>query len=146
MTFISATIVFLWGAGSLFLVAVKTSTVKSIFLKKPSIIIGESLILPTIAGIIANSTKNINDIFSQTFVWPILGASFLLTMVSASRNKQLHQLWIPHLAFYWFMLFIVLVHLSKFDFDLSWWLVLIGALLHQSLGILFPKKFPEVKK
>src|SRR3990167_7454787 len=131
MTFISATIVFLWGAGSLFLVAVKTSTVKSIFLKKPSIIIGDFLILPTIAGTIANSTKNLDGFFSSLSMWAILFTSFLLTMISAFRNKLTHPLWIPHLAFYWFMLFIILAFLLRLNLNLSWWLVLIGAIIHQ---------------
>ena len=146
MSLLIAALTLVWGVGSLFLVAVKTSTVKSIFLKKPSIIIGDFLILPTIAGTIANSTKNLDDLFSHTFVWFILSASFLLTMISAFRNKLTHPLWIPHLAFYWFMTFIILAFLLRLNLNLSWWLVLIGAIIHQSLGILFPKKFPEVKK
>src|SRR3989344_9220885 len=133
MSLLIAALTLVWGVGSLFLVAVKTSTIKTIFLKKPSIIIGDFLILPTIAGTIANSTKNLDDLFSHTFVWFILSASFLLTMISAFRNKLTHPLWIPHLVFYWFMAFIILAHLSKLDFNLSWWLVLIGAVFHQYL-------------
>lgn len=54
MTFLFVAITFFWGAGSLLMIAVKTDSIKTVFLKKPSIIIGDFFILPTIAGIIGN--------------------------------------------------------------------------------------------
>lgn len=145
MIFLFTALTFFWGALSLLLVTIKTSSVKTIFLKKPSIIIGDFFILPAIAGIIASSAKNFEGFFFSLSTLVLLFTSLFLTLISTFRNKLTHPIWIPHLAFYWFMTFIILTRLSRFDLDLSWWLVLIGAVFHQSLGILFPKKFPEVK-
>jgi len=145
MTFLFVAVTFLWGVSSLLVVAIQTRSVKTIFLKKPSILIGDFFILPTISGIIGNSTKNIEDLFVNSSTWLILLLSLTLTFISAFRNRLTHPLWMPHLLFYWFMAFIILAFLLRFEFNLSWWLALIGIILHQSLGILFPKKFPSIK-
>ncbi len=145
MIFLFVAVAFLWGVLSLLIVAIKTNSVKTIFLKKPSIIIGDFFILPSIAGIIVSSTRNLDGFFSGLSTWVILLTSLFLTLISTFRNKLTHPLWIPHLAFYWFMTFIILDFLLKLDLNLSWWLVLTGAIFHQSLGILVPKQFPKVK-
>lgn len=145
MTFLFIFLTFFWGVGSLFLVAVKTNSVKTVFLKTPSILIGDFFILPAIAGIIGNSAENLDNIFTSISTLLILLISFCLTIISTLRNRLIHTSWIPHLMFYWFMTFIILLFLSKFALNLSWWLVLIGAIVHQSLGILFHKKFPHIK-
>ena len=143
MTIQLIALTFLWGVGSLFLVAVKTNSLKSVFLKNPSIVTGDFFVLPAVAGIIGNSINSFADLFAGFSVLLILLVSLLLMIVSALRNKLVHTLWIPHLLFYWFMAFIILSYLSKFQFDTLWWFVLIGAIFHQSLGILFPKKFSD---
>lgn len=138
---------FLWGVGSLFLVASKTGSVKTVLLKKPSITVGDFFILPIISGIIGNYywQTGINNIFAGFQGWLILTISILLTIISAIRFQLLHPLWLPHLLFYTFMAFTIISFLSKFDLTtLSWWFVLTGTVVHQSLGILFPKKFPDI--
>ena len=148
MTILTIILTFIWGVSSLFLVAIRTNSVKTILLKKPSIIIGDFFILPTIAGIIATHYQqvSIGNLFLDVSVWLILIISLLLAIFSAMRFGLLHPLWIPHLLFYWFMAFIILIFLSTFEISPSWWLVLTGIIIHQLLGILFPKKFPKIDK
>ena len=149
MIFLIILLTFFWGLGSLYLVAIRTKSLKSVFLKKPSILIGDFFIVPTVAGIIGNYylDKGIDNLYSDTLAWLILIISLILTLISVVRFKLLHPLWLPHIVFYWFMTFIILLFLSNLELNtLSWWLVLIGTITHQSLGILFPKKFPEVRK
>ena len=149
MIFLTAALLtFLWGVGSLFLVAIRTNSVKTILLKKPSIIIGDFFILPAIAGIIANyyQQTGIDNLFTSFHGWLILGISIILTIISAAKSQLLHPLWIPHLLFYAFMAFIILSFLSNFQLTtFSWWLVFVGIITHQLLGILFPKKFPKIE-
>lgn len=147
MIFLFIFLTFFWGTGSLFLVAVKTKSVKTVFLKKPSIIMGDFFILPVVAGIIGNYywQTGINNLFAGFQGWLILTISILLTIISAIRFQLLHPLWLPHLLFYTFMAFTIISFLSKFELTtLSWWFVLTGAVVHQFLGILFPKKFPDI--
>ena len=149
MTILTIVLTFFWGVSSLFLVAIRTNSVKTILLKKPSITIGDFFILPTIAGIIATHYQqvSIGNLFLDVSVWLILIISLLLVVISAVRFKLLHPLWLPHIVFYWFMTFIILLFLSNLKLNtLSWWLVLIGTITHQSLGVLFPKKFPKIDK
>lgn len=149
MTYFLTALTFLWGVGSLFLVAVKTNSIKTVLLKKPSIIIGDFFILPTIAGIIGNyyEHKGFESLFSNVLTWPILIISLALAVISFVRFRLLHPLWIPHFLFYWFMAFLIVLFISTLELTtLSWWLVLIGAITHGLLGILFPKKFPEIDK
>lgn len=134
MNFAFAGLIFFWGAGSLFLVALKTKAVRSVFLKKPSIL----------RGIIGSSYQEKGlEINFATLSTSVI--SFTLAVISALRNKLTHPLWIPYLLFYGFMAFIILSFLITLKFNLSWLLVLIGIIIHQALGILFPKKFPEIK-
>lgn len=148
MTFLFVAITFFWGAGSLLMIAVKTTSIKTVFLKKPSIIIGDFFILPTIAGIIGNyyEQKGFEGLFSNALTWLILVIGFILAITSAIRFGLLHPLWSPHILFYWFMATLILLFLSTLELtSVAWWLVLIGIITHQALGILFPKKFPEIK-
>ena len=145
MNLIFAALVFFWGVGSLLLIAIKTKSIKTMLLKKPSIIIGDFFILPLIGGLIGTSYQE-KGLEANFFTWLALIVSFTLTVISALRNKLTHPLWIPHLVFYWFMAFIILNYLSSFKFNVSWWLVLAGAIFHQSSGIMFPKKFPQIGK
>ena len=140
---------FLWGTGSLFLVAVKTGSLKTVFFKKPSIILGDFLILPIIGGLIVNILVKretaLFDLSSVVFYLSIV-VGLLLAVFSAIRNQQLSYLWLPHILFYWLMAFFILYFLIvSFDLTLiAWWIVLIGVFVHQSLGIIYPKKFPRV--
>lgn len=119
MIIIAAILILIWGAGSLYLVAVKTNSIKSVFLKKPSIIVSDFLILPIIGGLIIHSFqssgKNLSDLLAPATTFVLLVASLTLAAISAIRNKLL-----------------------------SWWTILVGILFHQTLGILFPKRFPKI--
>src|SRR3990172_4644588 len=147
MTILTIVLTFFWGVGSLFLVAIKTNSVKTILLRKPSILIGDFFILPIVAGIIANyyQQNNISYLFAGFQSWLVLTIAIILTIISAAKSQLLHPLWIPHLLFYAFMAFIILSFLSNFQLTtFSWWLVFVGIITHQLLGILFPKKFPKI--
>jgi len=148
MTILTIVLTFFWGVGSLFLVAIKTNSVKTILLRKPSILIGDFFILPIVAGIIANyyQQNNISYLFAGFQSWLVLTIAIILTIISAAKSQLLHPLWIPHLLFYAFMAFIILSFLSNFQLTtFSWWLVFVGIITHQLLGILFPKKFPKIE-
>ena len=148
MTILTIVLTFFWGVGSLFLVAIKTNSVKTILLRKPSILIGDFFILPIVAGIIANyyQQNNISYLFAGFQSWLVLTIAIILTIISAAKSQLLHPLWIPHLLFYAFMAFIILSFLSNFQLTtFSWWLVFVGIITHQLLGMLFPKKFPKIK-
>ena len=148
MTILTIVLTFFWGVGSLFLVAIKTNSVKTILLRKPSILIGDFFILPIVAGIIANyyQQNNISYLFAGFQSWLVLTIAIILTIISAAKSELLHPLWIPHLLFYAFMAFIILSFLSNFQLTtFSWWLVFVGIITHQLLGILFPKKFPKIE-
>lgn len=149
MGIITAIIVIVWGIGSLFFVAVKTKSVRTVFLKKPSIFAGDFLILPIISGLIVNSFGKrgiaIVDLSSAMFYLSIM-VGLVLAAFSAIRNQQINFLWLPHVLFYWFMASLVFYFLVV-SFDLKsavWWLVLIGILIHQTLGVIYLKKFPEL--
>ena len=144
---LAAVATFVWGSGSLLLVAIKTNSVKSVFLKKPSIIIGDFFILPIISVFIVGTFDGqLTGIISgQITFWAAL-FSFIATAISAFRNQLISLWWLPHLLFYWFFGFLFLSFLArKFDLDsVVWWLVLSGILTHQLLGVIFPKKFPKI--
>lgn len=151
MGYFAALIIFIWGAGSLYLVAVKTDSVKSVFLKRPSIIIGDFFIIPLVGGYIINyfysTGKALNEVFSPMFLVVIGLVAIALAIISAVRFKTLGALYYPHGLFYAFISFLILLFLiGRFDLkSYAWWFVLVGISTHLLLGYLYPKKFPEIK-
>lgn len=146
--FLVAVIIFVWGVGSLLLVAFKTDSFKSVFLKTPSIIVGDVFILPLIGALIGSAWHDSNPNFLSGHVtYILLFLALLLAALSAIRNQLLNPWWLPHIFFYWFLAFVVLLFLATaFDArSMLWWLVLVGILIHQLLGIVYPKKFPKIK-
>ena len=145
---IGAFMVFVWGVGSLFLVAIKTNTVKSVFLKSPSILIGDFFILPFIGGLIINSLEKEKLVFSFSNPLSLLSLflAVALTLISAWRNQLVNILWIPHLVFYFTMAFLILSFLLiNFGKDyITWWIVLSGVAIHQTLGVIYKKNFPKI--
>ena len=150
MAIFMAVIIFVWGVGSLYLVALRTKAVRSVFLSKPSIVLGDFLILPFLGGLIAYAYESSGQIPQELFLPGLAVAvgliGLVLMVISAVRNKLVNFWWSPHLLFYWFMSFWVLYYLVK-DFNLRsllWWVVVSGISIHQLLGIIFPKKFPKI--
>ena len=146
----AALIVFVWGAGSLLLVAIRTNSVKSVFFKKPSIIIGDFFILPVVGGLIVYDIqlmeKGFWEVLTSFSTYLLLIVSLILTGISAYRNQLLSVWWVPHLFFYYFMVFTVLYFLTV-AYNLKsviWWSVFAGIIFHQVLGIVYYKKFPRL--
>lgn len=135
----------------MYLVAVKTNSVKSIFLKKPSIVIGDFLILPTIVGLIAyyyqNREYSLADIFSPAWVVVAVIIGFLQVSFSAIKSHLFNTWWLSRLLSQWVVAAIIVYFLIT-NFKLAsafWWIVLIGVIAHKVLGIVYPKEFPEIR-
>src|SRR3989344_170049 len=143
---IGALIIFVWGVGSLLLIAIKTNSLKSIFFKNPSILVGDFLLIPLIGGLITSSLKKDSEFLSNPFLLISLISAGILTLASAWRNQLVNILWITHLAFYFTMAFLILSFLLiNFGKDyITWWIVLSGVAIHQTLGVIYKKSFPKI--
>lgn len=155
-------IILIWGWGNLFILAVKTKTLKT-FLVNPGFMIGDLIILPAVGFLVVYS-------FQQITVWEIImrvkwfylitiaAASLALSLFSGFRTflkktAPLHPLILPHFFFYWFMAFIlinfffmgflqILFRGWSFLSSVIYATVVIGVLTHLSLPEIFgPKKF-----
>ena len=150
--FLLATIfIFLFDVGTSLPVVIKTKALKFVYLKKPSILLGDFLIIPLVGGYIIDYFYSrrgaLNELFSPIFLIGIGIASVALAVFSSVRFKTLSPWYYPHGIFYVFMAFLVLLFLiGKFDLtSLDWWLVFIGIWTHLLLGHFYSKKFPEIK-
>ncbi|MBI2596383.1 hypothetical protein HYW46_06665 [Candidatus Daviesbacteria bacterium] len=150
-----ALLIFLWGVGSLLIVAAKTKTIKTVLFKNPGIVVGDFFLLPIAGGLITFFYQQVtNPVPVNNPLWTlsIMFISLLLTIFSALRFKLLNILWLPHGLFYLFMSYIVLTFISKGLWQLIhggtpllwliWILVVFAVTTHQLLGILWSKKFP----
>ena len=151
MDYFAALIAFIWGVGSLYLVAVKTNSVKSVFLRKPSIIIGDFFLIPVGVYLVFDDLlkigSNWKDLFFSLSGFVAVLISVILTVISVARNHMTRIWWLPHILFYASMWFLAIFFLmSRFNLSwLLWWAVLLIVILHQSLGVSYPKKFPEIR-
>ena len=153
-----AAIVWFWGLGSLLLVAAKTKSVKSVFLKNPGIIIGDGFLLPLAAFFIVLSYQKIdtpippaNSVFWSAVTFMV---SLIITLLSRKRFNLTSIWWLPHGLFYLFMSYIVITFITKTTWqfmnqnDTKLWpyflIVLFAVLIHQTLGVIWSKKFPDI--
>lgn len=156
--YILGAIVWLWGFGSLVFYGWRTKTLRSVVLKNPAILIGDFFILPAIAFLISVFYQTIENplLQAQSTVWTISAVitAAMLTIISAVRYKLFNLWFLPHMLFYWFFAYLVLTFLTKGLYQLIfgssntqlwilWIAVFIGIVLHQLLGIFYPKKFPR---
>lgn len=153
-----AIIVWFWGLGSLLVVAYKTKSVTSVFLKNPGIIIGDGILLPLATFLIVASYQEIDNSVSATgsVYWNVITfiISLTLTLLSRKRFNLTNNWWLPHGLFYLFMSYVVITFLSKTIWQLlnqpdnrlsfSFLIVLLAVIIHQALGIIWSKKFPNV--
>lgn len=144
-------LVFVMDVGTAIPIAIKTNTLKSVYIKKPSIILGDMIIIPLIGGYILNyflaSGRQITEIFSTPFMLFISFIAILLALISGLRFKTTNPWYWPHTLFYMFFAFWLLLFLiGKFDLSsVAWWLVLLGIGTHLYLGKKYPKVFPKIK-
>ena len=149
-----AIIIWAWGWGSLLLVALRSHAVK-ILLRHPAIMFGDFILLPVAGGLIAWFYSNIGDAseITSSSGWAI-SASLLavaLTVMSERRVGHFSAWYVPHLSFYWFMSYIVLMLAGKGLTQMivdggsvsNWtlWAVALGLVLtHISLPLVFGSK------
>lgn len=156
--YISALIIFIAGFGSLLLVGIKTSTVKTIIFKNPAILIGDVLLLPFIGFLITSTSQRVPDTFYSNqeplLHFTIAVIALLLTMLSAWKFKLINVWWLPHGIFYWCMSYIILNFFltqgilfvtNTYDIllSLALFLVVVFLFFHFYLGWKFPKRFPN---
>lgn len=153
-----AAIVWFWGLGSLLVVAYKTKSVMSVFLRNPGIIIGDGILLPLATFLIVASYQQIDNsvIATSSVYWSAITfiVSLALTLLSRKRFNLTSNWWLPHGLFYLFMSYIVITFLSKTIWQLlnqphnrlgfSFLIVLLAVIIHQTLGIIWSKKFPNI--
>jgi len=149
-----AVFVFLWGNGSLLIVAAKTKSIREVFFRSPSILLGDFFILPGIIFVVAWHYQNvlISDPFSSAVYFFFLLFGFTLAGISAVRFKQVNRWYAAHIIFYWIIAYIVTAFIFKFGYmyvtgaislqsALIPLVVLPAILIHVLLGVLYPKRF-----
>lgn len=151
MFLFAAIFVFILDIGTSLPVAIKTKALSSVYLKKPSILIGDFLIIPLIGGYIISyfysTGKTLNELFSVKVLISAGVIAVALAMFSAIRFKTLSPWYYAHGLFYVFMAFLVLLFLIR-NFDLTsweWWFVFVGIWTHLLLGHFYSKKLPAIK-
>lgn len=144
-------LVFILDVGTGSLVAIRTKSLKSVYLKKPSILLGDFVIIPLVGGYILNyfyaTGQALNGLFSFAFLIIAGFVAVILAAISALRFKTLSIWYLPHSLFYAFMAFwLFLFLIGRFDLtSISWWLVSAGIGTHLYLGKKYPKVFPKIK-
>lgn len=152
MILLFALLIFLLDVGTGILVPLKTNSLKSIYIKKPSVFVGDFLIIPSIGGYILNlfyqRRSEFSDFFSPLLLVVIGTVSVMLALISALRFKTTSVWYWPHSVFYAFMAFWILLFLiGRLDLTaLSWWLVIAGIGAHFYLGKKYPKVFPKINE
>lgn len=142
---------------SLLPVAIKTKRLKMILLKNPAFFVGDFILLPSIASLIAffyqDNIKTSPLTSSQEWSMLILLLSLAITFMAAIKFKLIKILWLPHGLFYFSFIYILITFLtnsvyylingkgSSVDLIILITVILLGY-VHQYLGYLYPKKFP----
>lgn len=157
--FVVALIVWVWGFGSLVLYGLKTKAIKNVVLRTPGIIIGDFFIIPALAFMVVYFYQAIQNPLPETssFWWTLITCvvGLILAAISAIRFNLANRWFLPHILFYWFMVYIFLTFLTKGLYQLVlgggtvslwtvWTLVLVGVLIHLVLGVVWSKRFPRL--
>lgn len=144
-------LVWVWGWGSLLLVATRTHSISTL-LKHPGFIIGDFFMLPISAALMNvfyNSVRN--PVPMATSSWWTIGMgllSLILAIISAYRSGNYTIWWWPHSVFYWFMSYMILVFIGKGavqlvlgQADRDLWFLWVAALIPITVHLILPLIF-----
>lgn len=155
--YVVALLVWLFAFSSLALVAVRTNTVGTGLFMNPAILLGDFTLLPAIAFLITRSSRSTKmwDAVLPSSKWSVGTATLtlLLTVISGIYFGLVNSWWMFHGLFYWLMAYMIgsfllrglllfLRGVIEPRLVLTSCLVCVFVLLHQYLGIAFPKVFP----
>src|SRR5207249_2003506 len=135
-----AMLVWVWGFGSLLWCGWRTRSITRSILVNPSFLVGDGVLLPTVAYSITAFYQLVDHPLALTFApaWNAAAAIFALlaTTVSAVRFRLFNPWFVPHGLFYGCFAYIVLTFFSKGLYQLvvgestvAMWLLWLSALV-----------------
>lgn len=150
---IFSSLIWFFGFGSIFLVAIKGKTVKKDLLRNPGFILGDFFVIPIIGGLISYFYQQVSNplLITTSPYWNLtLIIAILITFYMGIKFKLMKLWWFPHGLFHVIFTYILINFLFKgvlqlvdtggFELWIIWFLVLAGIIAHYALGIRYPKK------